>query len=107
MSTSIIIQEGDAATVGISWYTALGEPETPSGVTYQVFDYITREAVSPQRSVGPLSQSMTFTVLSEDLPASTAKFRLLRVKIRGIFNNAEDPHTDYANISVERGYPAS
>ena len=104
MATSIVLQEGDAATVGISWFTATGTPEAPTAVTYQVFDHLTREAVSPQRLVGGPSQNMTFTVMPDDLPASKAKFRLLRVKIHGIFASAEDPHTDYVNVSVERGY---
>lgn len=110
MSTppAITITNGKAVTLTIDWLNPAREPDTPTAVKYQVFDWLS--GVSTHLNpvvVGSVGASMEFTVPASLLPAGSSSSRRLAIEIEAEFTGPTDKDYERVDVTVLKGFALS
>lgn len=101
---AIVIPDGNPMVVSVDWLQANDVPSAPDTVRYQVFDFDSRAPTSPIVAVPAVSESMSFAVPPEYLPAvPTVSRKRYAVAIEAVFPLG-GKHTEVVDVYVSRGF---
>jgi hypothetical protein len=83
------IWSGQSVRADLVWHDMDGDPETPTEVSYRVFDYPAGTPIAAAVSVDDPASTMSIVIPPASLPQGASNKRKIQVVIEATFSNGQ------------------